>query len=90
QYSYDFARLGVPGLKASVSYLRGDDARNTNGNGTFSEWERDARIDYVIQQGTFKGLGTSLRHGVYRGSGGNSAADQDQTRLIFNYTYSFM
>ena len=90
QYSYDFARLGVPGLKASVSYLRGDDVRNTNGNGTFTEWERDARIDYVIQQGTFKGLGTSLRHGVYRGSGGNSAADQDQTRLIFNYTYSFM
>ena len=90
QYSYDFARLGVPGLKASVAYLRGDDVRNTNGNGTFTEWERDARIDYVIQQGTFKGLGTSLRHGVYRGSGGNSAADQDQTRLIFNYTYSFM
>ena len=90
QYAYDFARLGVPGLKASVAYLRGDDVRNTNGNGTFTEWERDARIDYVIQQGTFKGLGTSLRHGVYRGSGGNSAADQDQTRLIFNYTYSFM
>ncbi|CAG8870029.1 Porin D [Pseudomonas fluorescens] len=90
QYSYDFARLGVPGLKASVSYLRGDDVRNTNGNGTYSEWERDARIDYVIQQGTFKGLGTSLRHGVYRGSGGNSLADQDQTRLIFNYTYNFL
>lgn len=90
QYAYDFARLGVPGLKASVAYLRGDDVRNTNGNGTFTEWERDARIDYVIQQGTFKGLGTSLRHGVYRGSGGNSSADQDQTRLIFNYTYSFM
>lgn len=25
QYSYDFAALGVPGLKASVAYLRGDD-----------------------------------------------------------------
>lgn len=90
QYAYDFARLGVPGLKASVAYLRGDDVRNTNGNGTFTEWERDARIDYVIQEGTLKGFGTSLRHGVYRGSGGNSAADQDQTRLIFNYTYSFL
>ncbi|HKS12997.1 MAG TPA: OprD family porin [Pseudomonas sp.] len=90
QYSYDFARLGVPGLKASVAYLRGDDVRNTNGNGTYSEWERDARIDYVIQEGPLKGLGTSLRHGVYRGSGGNSLADQDQTRLIFNYTYNFL
>lgn len=89
QYSYDFARLGVPGLKASVSYLRGDDIKNANTSGTYNEWERDARIDYVIQEGTLKGLGTSLRHGIYRGSG-ESGPDMDQTRLIFNYTYSFM
>lgn len=89
QYGYDFARLGVPGLKASVAYLRGEDAINKNGHGTFNEWERDARVDYVIQEGTLKGLGATLRHGVYRGSG-ESAADQDQTRLIFNYTYTFM
>lgn len=89
QYSYDFARLGVPGLKASVSYLRGEDGRNANGNGTFSEWERDARIDYVIQQGTLKGLGATLRHGMYRGTGASSLDDQDQTRFIVNYTYAF-
>ena len=90
QYAYDFARLGVPGLKASVSYLKGEDGKNAVGGGHFSEWERDARVDYVIQDGTFKGLGASLRHGVYRGTGTSSLADQDQTRLIFNYTYSFM
>ena len=89
QYSYDFARLGVPGLKTSISYLRGDDIRNQSGNGSYNEWERDARIDYVIQEGVLKGLGTSLRHGVYRGSG-EAGPDMDQTRLIFNYTYSFM
>ncbi len=89
QYSYDFARLGVPGLKASVAYLRGDDIRNISGSGSYKEWERDARIDYVIQEGPLKGLGTSLRHGVYRGSG-ESINDADQTRLIFNYTYNFM
>ncbi|MFG0631016.1 OprD family outer membrane porin [Pseudomonas sp. xss_2] len=89
QYSYDFARVGVPGLKASVAYLRGTDIRNDSGHGTYSEWERDARIDYVIQEGTFKGLGASLRHGIYRGEG-ESPADQDQTRLIVNYTYNFM
>lgn len=89
QYGYDFARLGVPGLKASVAYLRGEDVINKNGHGTFSEWERDARVDYVIQEGTLKGLGATLRHGVYRG-GGESISDQDQTRLIFNYTYTFM
>ena len=89
QYSYDFARLGVPGLKASVAYLRGDDIKNARTSGTYSEWERDARIDYVLQEGTLKGLGVSLRHGTYRG-GGESINDADQTRLIFNYTYNFM
>ncbi|MGY3017344.1 hypothetical protein ACVWZ5_002895 [Pseudomonas sp. TE6283] len=89
QYSYDFARVGVPGLKASIAYLRGDDIRNVSGNGTYHEWERDARVDYVIQEGTLKGLGASLRHGIYRGEG-EAPVDKDQTRLIFNYTYSFM
>jgi hypothetical protein len=89
QYSYDFARIGAPGLKASIAYLRGTDIRNTSGNGTYHEWERDARIDYVIQEGTLKGLGASLRHGVYRGEG-QAPADKDQTRLIFNYTYNFL
>ena len=93
QYSYDFAGLGVPGLKASVSYLRGDDIRYRSGHGTYNEWERDARIDYTIQEGTLKGLGFSLRQGVYRGSGGSTSEftkDQDQARFIVNYTYSFL
>jgi hypothetical protein len=46
------------------------------------------RIDYVIQDGMMKGFGTTLRHGTYR-SGGTGIANQDQTRLIFNYTYNF-
>ncbi|MGX9381648.1 OprD family porin [Pseudomonas sp. JQ36] len=90
QYSYDFAALGVPGLKASVAYLHGDNIKATNGSGSdMSEWERDMRIDYTVQQGTLKGFGVTLRNGVYRGSEIN-IADQDQTRLIFNYTYSFL
>ncbi|WP_144170146.1 OprD family porin [Pseudomonas sp. Kh13] len=89
QYSYDFAALGVPGLKASVAYLRGDDIKNARTSGTYNEWERDARVDYTLQQGTFKGLGFSLRQGVYRGSG-ESNPDKDQTRFIVNYTYAFM
>ncbi|MDM3892861.1 OprD family porin [Pseudomonas juntendi] len=90
QYLYDFASLGVPGLKASVSYLRGDDIRYKSGHGTYNEWERDARVDYTIQQGTLKGLGFSLRQGVYRGGSNEASADQDQTRFIVNYTYSFL
>lgn len=89
QYSYDFAALGVPGLKAAVAYLHGDDIKSATGGSDSSEWERDMRLDYVVQQGPLKGFGTTLRHGTYRGSS-TGIADQDQTRLIFNYTYNFM
>ncbi|MCD5978568.1 Outer membrane porin [Pseudomonas savastanoi pv. glycinea] len=93
QYSYDFARVGVPGLKAAIAYLHGDDIRgNTNAtrNNDYSQWERDMRVDYVIQSGPLKGFGTTLRHGSYRADAGlNGATDTDQTRLIFNYTYAF-
>jgi hypothetical protein len=91
QYSYDFAALGVPGLKTSIAYLHGDNIKATNGSGPdASEWERDMRIDYTIQQGSFKGFGVTLRNGVYRGSEVSNNPDVDQTRLIFNYTYSFL
>jgi hypothetical protein len=98
QYSYDFARLGAPGLKASLAYLKGTNikAQNSATNlGDSSEWERDMRIDYVFQDGLLKGFGASLRRANYRGdfTGTNAQnshiADQDQTRLIFNYTYAF-
>ncbi|WP_434579032.1 OprD family outer membrane porin [Pseudomonas sp. Z5-35] len=91
QYSYDFTGLGVPGLKAAVAYLHGENIKSaTAGGSDSSEWERDMRLDYVVQQGALKGFGTTLRHGSYRGTGSGSGADRDQTRLIFNYTYSFM
>lgn len=97
QYSYDFARLGVPGLKASINYIKGDDIKSSlhTSSETFSEWERDARIDYVVQTGFLKGFGTTLRTGSYHvGSnttvGNGSTRSTDQTRLIFNYTYNFL
>ncbi|WGO93211.1 OprD family outer membrane porin [Pseudomonas viciae] len=91
QYSYDFTGLGVPGLKAAVAYLHGESIKSTTAGGSdSSEWERDMRLDYVVQQGALKGFGTTLRHGSYRGTGSGSGADRDQTRLIFNYTYNFM
>ncbi|MHC8307912.1 OprD family porin [Pseudomonas sp. PB3P13] len=90
QYTYDFAALGVPGLKASAAYLRGDDIKSrTVGGPDATEWERDLRVDYVIQTGALKGFGTTVRHGTYRGDA-VGISDADQTRLIFNYTYSFL
>ncbi|WP_077044831.1 OprD family outer membrane porin [Pseudomonas sp. KK4] len=88
QYSYDFAKAGVPGLKASVAYLRGEDIKNPRGGRDLSEWERDLRIDYNILHGPLKGFSTTLRHGTYR-SDNTGIPNTDQTRLIFNYSYAF-
>jgi hypothetical protein len=90
QYSYNFAGLGFAGLKASISYLRGEDIKAATGYGSDQhESEIDTRVDYVVQTGPLKGFGTTLRHGTYQG-GSTGIADQDQTRLFFNYTYNFL
>ncbi|MBC3956710.1 MULTISPECIES: OprD family outer membrane porin [Pseudomonas] len=95
QYSYDFAKLGVPGLKAAIAYLHGDDIKGARGTTAFgkeySEWERDMRVDYVLQSGPLKGFGTTVRYGTYRAEDGlNNSTNADQARVIFNYTYNFM
>lgn len=78
-YGYDFARLGVPGLTFSTRYLRGNDGKS---NTTVKEWERDAEIAYVVQQGTFKGLGVKLRNYVYRS---DFSRGRDSNRIYFTY-----
>jgi hypothetical protein len=80
-YGYDFSGLGVPGLKSSVTYIRGSNIRTAGRDN--SEWERDLRIDYVIPTGTFKGLGLTWRSAVLRG---NDTPDKDETRLIVSYS----
>lgn len=80
-YAYDFGKLGVPGLKASVVYLSGDNIDSAERDR--KEWERDFRLDYVLQEGSLKGLGFSWRNASLRG---NSTADQDENRLIVSYS----
>lgn len=82
QYVYDFSAVGVPGLRATVMYLKGDNIQ-TNSGAEQSEWERDFALDYVVQQGTFKGVGLSWRNGMSRSE---AARDGDQNRFIVNYT----
>lgn len=82
-YGYDFAKLGVPGLKASVVYLSGDNIDSAQGDR--KEWERDFRLDYVLQEGTFKGLGFSWRNASIRSNVTNTS-DQDENRLIVSYS----
>ena len=80
-YAYDFAKLGVPGLKASVVYLSGDNIDAAGDDN--QEWERDLRLDYVLQDGALKGLGVTWRNATLRG---NDATDQDENRLIVSYS----
>jgi hypothetical protein len=82
QYAYDFAGVGVPGLKASVIYLRGDNIKTTTGDSQ-KEWERDIALDYTIQSGALKGVGFGWRNGK---SNSEASRDQDQNRLIVSYS----
>ncbi|MFV3090838.1 OprD family outer membrane porin, partial [Pseudomonas sp. GW6] len=82
EYGYDFTKAGVPGLKATVTYLSGDNIDSADGEK--KEWERDFRLDYVLQDGALKGLGFSWRNASLRGN--TSAADQDENRLIVSYS----
>ena len=82
QYGYDFAALGVPGLRASVMYLSGDNIETSSGDNQ-KEWERDIFLDYVIQSGALKGVGFGWRNGK---SNSEAARDQDQNRLFVSYS----
>jgi len=82
QYSYDFAAAGLPGLKLSLMYLKGDGIRTRNGHDA-SEWERDLGLDYVIQDGAFKGLGLAWRQGLLHSQ---IDPNQEQNRLIVSYS----
>ncbi|MCW2290265.1 hypothetical protein M2262_000315 [Pseudomonas sp. BIGb0408] len=81
EYGYDFGTVGVPGLKAVVTYLKGDNIDAADGER--KEWERDFRLDYAVQQGSLKGLGFSWRNASLRG---NNATDADENRLIVSYS----
>lgn len=82
QYAYDFAALGIPGLKGSVMYLSGDNIKTTSGDNQ-KEWERDISLDYVLQSGAFKGVGISWRNGK---SNSEAARNVDQNRVFVSYS----
>ena len=84
EYAYDFANAGVPGLKASVTYLSGDNIEG-GAQGDRKEWERDFRLDYTLQDGALKGLGFSWRNASLR-SNVATTTDADENRLIVSYS----
>lgn len=82
QYAYDFVAMGIPGLKASVAYVTGDQIR-TSDSSNASEWERDFTLDYAIQSGVLKGVGLGWRNAKYHSE---VSRNQDQNRVFITYT----
>jgi hypothetical protein len=83
RYSYDFAKVGVPGLTAGVVYLRGDQIDTPTGDRT--EWERDLTVGYVVQSGALKNLGVMWKNATWRTDLPNTRS-QDENRLILSYS----
>lgn len=78
-YGFNFAAVGVPGLTFAARYLSGNDGKSTS---TVKEWERDTELAYVVQTGTFKGLGVRMRNYVYRSE---FSRGRDSNRLYLTY-----
>ncbi|RON56510.1 OprD family porin [Pseudomonas frederiksbergensis] len=90
RYSYDFAKVGLPGLTAGLVYLKGDsiDTVGTNGREAASdrsEWERDLTIGYVVPEGPLKNVGFMWKNAMWRTDLPNTRS-QDENRLILSYS----
>jgi len=83
KYEYDFAKIGIPGLKLMTRYTTGEGFESAGSSG--KEWERDTDIGYTVQSGPLRNLGVLWRNATYRS---NLNRDVDQNRLILNYSIS--
>ncbi|WP_175651768.1 OprD family porin [Pseudomonas sp. Marseille-P9899] len=90
KYDYDFAGVGVPGLKGMLRYVSGDniDLPKLGGN-DLKESEKDLELSYVVQSGTFKDVAFRVRHAWYRNDFGPGATHRDDNELRVNIDYSF-
>jgi outer membrane porin, OprD family len=78
--SYDFARIGLAGLKGFANYVHGELLANQQ------EDEIDATVDYRIDRGPLKNFWLRLRYA--HNSLSNQPATEDY-RVILNYTFAF-
>ena len=90
RYSFDFAKVGVPGLTAVPVYLHGANIDTVNAKGGVaangaSEWERDLSVAYVVQEGPLKNLGLAWKNATWRTDLPNTRS-QDENRLIVSYS----
>ena len=90
RYSFDFAKVGVPGLTAGAVYLKGDDIDTVGANrqqaaSGASEWERDFTLAYVVPEGPLKNVGFMWKNATWRTDLPNTRS-QDENRLILSYS----
>ncbi len=86
RYDYDFAAMGVPGLTSTLRYVEGNNVDTGKGY-EGKDRERDLDLGYVVQGGTFKGLGIRVRNAMARS---NYRSDIDENRLILSYTWTLL
>lgn len=90
KYDYDFAGVGVPGLKGMLRYVSGDNIDLPKlGGSDLKESEKDVELSYVVQSGTFKDVAFRVRHAWYRNDFGPGATHRDDNELRVNIDYSF-
>ncbi|WP_447592127.1 OprD family porin [Aquipseudomonas campi] len=90
RYDYDFTQVGVPGLKGMLRYLHGSNIElpaRLGGSG-LTESEKDIELSYVVQSGTFKGVGLRVRHAWYRNDFAPTASFRDDNELRVNVDYT--
>ena len=83
RYDYDFAALGVPGLRAMWRYIKGDHIELPGASRSAKERERGLELSYVVQSGSLRGLGLRVRQAANRN---DFSRDIDETRVNIDYT----
>ncbi|MBA6119352.1 OprD family outer membrane porin [Pseudomonas putida] len=86
RYGYNFAAMGLPGLKLFTRYIKGTDIDRGPGLARDRESERDIMLTYVIQSGPLKDLSFDLKNMRTQQTYGN---DYNEYRLITSYTWKF-
>lgn len=80
RYDYDFAGVGVPGLKWMARWMEGNDI---NLGVQSHETERTSILSYVVQTGTLKGMGVSWMN---IGVNTRDSSAYEENRLILTYS----
>jgi hypothetical protein len=92
RYDYNFAAMGVPGLKGMLRYMRGSNIDlPAMGGDNLTESSKDVELSYVIQSGPFSGLALRARHAFFRNdlSAAATMRSANETRINIDYTWKF-